>query len=83
MIRRAFIGTLLVPSLAVVTPTAALADAKASQSSVHYQPKPNGDRQCLKCAFFAPGQTADANGTCQLVDGVIAPTGYCIAYNPK
>jgi hypothetical protein len=84
--RGAFVrSAILLPALAGLLTKAALAadDTKVSPSSVQYQTKPNGDKQCSKCNFFIPGQTADANGTCKIVDGVIAPSGYCIAYNAK
>jgi hypothetical protein len=85
MTRGTFVGSMfMLPGLAIVAPAAARADdAKASQSAVHYQPKPNGGMQCSKCSFFLAGQTPDANGTCKVVDGVILPNGYCIAYSPK
>ena len=83
--RRTFVGgMLLLPALAGLLGAAALADdSKTSQSAVNYQTKPNGDKQCSKCTFFVPGDTANANGTCKLVAGTISPSGYCIAYNAK
>jgi hypothetical protein len=83
--RGAFVrSAILLPALAGLFTQAVLADdTKVTQSSVQYQTKPNGDKQCSKCNFFIPGQTADANGTCKIVDGVISPSGYCIAYNAK
>jgi High potential iron-sulfur protein len=83
--RRTFVGgMLLLPALAGIVSTTALADgSKTLQSAVQYQTKPNGDKQCSKCTFFLPGQTADADGTCKLVAGTISPSGYCVAYNPR
>jgi hypothetical protein len=83
--RRTFVQTvILLPAFAGLLTARGLADdSKTSQSSVHYQTQPSGDKQCSKCAFFIPGGTADANGSCKVVDGVISPNGYCIAYNPK
>jgi len=75
---------LLLPALAGLLGATALADdSKTPQSAVQYQNKPNGDKQCSKCTFFIPGDTATENGTCKLVVGTISPSGYCIAYNPK
>lgn len=75
---------LLLPALAGLLANGVLADdTKVQQSAVQYQTKPNGDKQCSKCAFFIPGATADANGTCKIVDGAISPNGYCSAFNPK
>ncbi len=83
--RRTFVGgLLLLPALAGILGATALADdSKTPQSAVQYQTKPNGDKQCSKCNFFIPGETADANGTCKIVAGAISPSGYCIAYNAK
>jgi hypothetical protein len=83
--RRSFVrGVIMLPALAGLLTEAVLADeTKVSQSAVQYQTKPNGDKQCSKCTFFIPGATADANGTCKLIDGVISPTGYCVAFNAK
>jgi hypothetical protein len=72
------------PAFAGLLTAAALGDsAKASQASMHYQTTPNGSSQCSGCKFFIPGQDANADGTCQIVDGVISPHGYCMAYNAK
>jgi hypothetical protein len=83
--RGAFVrGVILLPALAGLLTKAVLADdTKVTQSSVQYQAKPNGDKQCSKCSFFISGTTADATGTCKIVDGVISPSGYCSAFNAK
>jgi hypothetical protein len=75
---------ILLPALAgLLTKTALADDTKVAQSAVQYQTKPNGDKQCSKCAFFIPGATTDANGTCKIVAGDISPSGYCVAFNAK
>jgi hypothetical protein len=38
---------------------------------------------CSSCVSFLPGATADADGSCKIVAGVISPHGYCGAYSPK
>jgi hypothetical protein len=83
--RRSFIGgAVLLPALARALTAAAAADAsKASQASMHYQTSPNGGAQCSKCQFFIPGQDAQSNGTCRIVDGSISPHGYCMAFSAK
>jgi len=83
--RGAFVrGVILLPALAgLLTKTVLADDTKVAQSAVQYQTKPNGDKQCSKCAFFIPGATADATGSCKIVDGVISPSGYCSAFNAK
>ena len=83
--RKTFLGSAIaLPALAGMMGAAALADAsKSSQASMHYQATPNNGKQCSGCNFFIPGSSATANGTCKIVDGSIAPTGYCMAFTPK
>jgi hypothetical protein len=51
--------------------------AKLAQAAAGYQPHPNGDKACFNCALF------QAPNSCQLVDGKIAPTGYCKLWAKK
>jgi len=83
--RSEFVGTaIMLPALAGLFAAAtAPASAKGSQAQFKYQKTPNGNKMCSNCTFFIPGKTADANGTCKIVDGDIAPKGYCIAYSAK
>ncbi|MGA8535632.1 MAG: high-potential iron-sulfur protein [Candidatus Tumulicola sp.] len=84
--RKTFLsGVIVLPALAgLFAAVPAAADtAKSSQASMRYQTTPNDGKQCSGCNFFIPGSSATANGTCKIVDGTIAPTGYCIAYNAK
>ncbi len=83
--RRTFLGgVVILPALAGLLTTGASADgSKASQASMRYQSSPNGDKHCSLCKFFVPGQDANANGSCQIVDGSISPNGYCMAYAAK
>ena len=83
--RRAFVeGLVILPALAVLLAGEAAADgSKASQASMHYQNSPNGEMHCSGCKFFIPAQDPKANGSCQIVDGSISPTGYCMAYSAK
>ena len=55
----------------------ALASNKMSQKAMSYRPAPNGSQRCDNCANF---QSPNA---CKLVDGAIAPTGWCVLYRPK
>ena len=50
---------------------------KASKASMQYQDKPNGDKQCSNCAQFIPANS------CQIVEGTIAPQGFCISWQKK
>jgi hypothetical protein len=52
----------------------ALAQQKASKAAMKYQDHPNGDQKCSTCLQFVPPDS------CKVVDGVISPNGYCIAW---
>jgi anaerobic selenocysteine-containing dehydrogenase len=51
--------------------------SKMSPKAMAYQPTPKGNQRCSNCANF------QAPASCKLVDGIIAPTGWCILYRPK
>lgn len=57
--------------------TARAQDEKIAQELVQYQAQPKDGQQCNKCA-----QWVEPNA-CKIVVGVIAPTGYCVAYAPQ
>jgi hypothetical protein len=50
--------------------------AKISQAAVAYQPQPNGDKSCDKCAQFLPPNA------CKIIDGAISPQGWCRVFVP-
>jgi hypothetical protein len=61
----------------VLTLMTGAAQAKMAQKAVRYQDTPKDGHQCDGCAFWiAP------NG-CKMVDGTIAPTGWCALYSAK
>jgi hypothetical protein len=61
----------------VLALTSRQAQAKIAQAAVKYQPEPKDGHQCDGCNFFmAP------NG-CKMVDGEIAPTGWCSIWVKK
>ncbi len=62
------------PALALTT---GAAQAKMAQAAVRYQPDPKDGHQCDGCAFFI------APNSCKMVDGTIAPTGWCALYSAK
>jgi secreted PhoX family phosphatase len=66
-----------------VTKTSA-AEAKLAKSAVQYEDvgKQKG-ADCDDCVQFIPGKTANALGTCKIVEGEISPHGHCIAFAPK
>lgn len=49
---------------------------KVSQADAAYQGSPKGDQRCSKCVHFL----ADS-GSCRLVEGSIAPDGWCRLYS--
>jgi hypothetical protein len=55
----------------------ALAQGKASKEAMKYQDHPNGDKKCSECMQFV------APNSCKVVEGVISPNGYCIAFVKK
>ena len=50
------------------------AETKIVQKMVGYQFKPMGTAQCNNCKHF------EAPSSCKVVEGVIAPTGWCRLY---
>lgn len=57
--------------------TSSPAQAKVPQKVVSYQPTPKGKQSCATCGLFQPA------ASCKLVDGTVAPTGWCTLYQPK
>jgi anaerobic selenocysteine-containing dehydrogenase len=55
----------------------AAASNKMSQKAMSYRPSPNGNQRCDNCGNF------QAPSSCKLVDGVVAPNGWCVLYRPK
>lgn len=53
------------------------ARSKAAQKMVGYQSKPMGTAQCSNCKNF------EAPSSCKIVDGVIAPSGWCRLFAEK
>ena len=63
-----------VPALALMS---GAAEAKMAQAAVKYQPDPKDGHQCDACNFF------QAPNACKMVDGEIAPTGWCALWVKK
>ncbi len=57
--------------------TASQAQAKIAQTPVQYQTMPKDGHQCDGCAQFV------APNSCKLVDGEIAPSGWCALWVKK
>ena len=62
------------PALALTT---GVAEAKMAQAAVRYQPTPKDGHQCDGCTFFI------APSACKMVDGTIAPAGWCALWAAK
>ena len=62
------------PALALMT---SAAEAKMAQNAVKYQETPKDGKQCDGCNFFV------APDGCKMVDGKIAPTGWCALWVKK
>jgi hypothetical protein len=69
--RTVLISAVAATSLLAIMTSLAEAGAKVSQSSVHYQRTPKDGQDCQHCNEFA------APNACRMVDGDIAPTGWC------
>lgn len=59
-------------------PAAPAAAKKALQASVQYRTHPKGEQKCGQCQHFI----AESN-TCHLVEGQIAPEGWCSLWSKK
>lgn len=57
--------------------TPAYASNKIPQKAVSYQPTPKGNQRCDACALW------QGSSSCKLVDGSIAPAGWCTLYKKK
>jgi len=62
------------PALALMSGSA---EAKMAQAAVKYQTTPKDGKQCDGCNFFI------APNSCKMVDGEIAPTGWCALWVKK
>jgi hypothetical protein len=59
------------------------AASKSAKSAVQYVDKSPNGKLCSQCRFYMAGKTKTAKGQCQIVDGPIAPGGYCVAWAAK
>lgn len=78
----AAVGAVAATGLLKTGPARAQA-GKASQSTAMYQAKPHGADQCDNCIHFIPGKTPKDAGTCKVVEGAVAPQGWCVMYARK
>ena len=78
--RRFFRGAATLAGVAVaatVIPIRVAHAQKASKDSLKYQDTPKDGQTCDKCVYWQPPKS------CVLVEGDIAPKGWCTAYNAK
>ena len=75
--RRAILHGALASAIVAGAAIVAEAQQKAAQKMVQYQLKPKGDQECDKCLHFVPPDS------CKMVEGKIAPKGWCTLYAPK
>lgn len=75
----AFASVTVIP--VAILEKSARADGKLPKSAVEYQDTPNGNKQCSNCIqYLPPGSSGKAH--CKVVQGIVSPQGYCIAYSP-
>lgn len=55
----------------------------APQSAVQYRDSPVDGQQCSTCQFYIPDKNGDGRGACSIVEGTVAPEGYCTSYAPQ
>ncbi|HWY60522.1 MAG TPA: hypothetical protein VNW15_01345 [Rhizomicrobium sp.] len=63
--------------LAALLGTGLPAQAKMSLQAAGYQATPKGDQNCAGCTLF------NAPASCTLIDGAVAPSGWCRFYAKK
>ncbi len=61
----------------------AAAATKSAKSAVQYVDKSPNGKLCSQCRFYIPGKSKTDKGGCQIVEGDIAPGGYCVAWSAK
>ena len=61
------------------TDTSGLTPAQVSvrTTQAYVDSTPNEGQDCAGCRFYQAANSADACGTCQVVQGPIHPNGYC------
>ena len=76
--RRAVLqGGLTVLATGLAAHVQAQAPQKLAQKVVQSRPTPKNGQMCSNCVNF------EAPNACKLVEGPIAPSGWCIAFGPK
>jgi hypothetical protein len=68
------VGVLISSGMAA---TPAAAGSKFSQATAKYQPTPKGADRCANCSLY------ESAGNCKVVEGKVAPDGWCTLYVRK
>ncbi|KAB1185062.1 MULTISPECIES: high-potential iron-sulfur protein [Haloferax] len=55
-------------------------ESLSSQEAVAYQDEPKEGLQCSNCRYYIEDKNDDGLGACAIVEGEIAPEGYCVSY---
>ena len=89
MQRRQFLkfggATLAMIPVIAVSGRAYAATNATMRTSLKYQDKPEGDKNCANCMQFVPGKTPTDLGGCKVMAGdtEISPKGYCMVWAKK
>jgi len=78
-------ATLAMIPVIVASGRADAATNAAMRTSLKYQDKPEGDKNCANCMQFVPGKTPKDLGGCKVMPGdtEISPKGYCMVWAKK
>lgn len=71
------LGLGAIGAMSVASSAQAQVAKKAQEKAVMYQPTPKNGKECDQCQHF------QAPNSCRIVEGEIAPTGYCILFSKK
>ncbi|KAB1191192.1 MULTISPECIES: high-potential iron-sulfur protein [Haloferax] len=52
----------------------------STQDAVAYQDEPKEGKQCSNCRYYIEDKNGDGVGACSIVEGEIAPEGYCVSF---
>jgi hypothetical protein len=54
--------------------------SKVSKTAARYQGHPHGGQDCLGCEYFVKPHGESGIGSCKVVQGSIASSGWCLFY---
>jgi hypothetical protein len=77
LLRRGMLVAAAGAFVAVSVGSAAFADSKLSQTMAKYQATPKGADRCANCSLY------ESAGACKVVEGQVAPDGWCTLYVRK